>query len=71
VLPLVPHTNAIETVLWQHGHVTCTSRVVARDHIEIRLTVNGIVADRVIFSDPDAAARLAIEMLHDHAPSYL
>jgi hypothetical protein len=59
--------SAIETVLWQQHGVTCTSVVVNRDHIEIKLTVNDELVARAIFSDAYEAARRAIEMMHDHA----
>jgi hypothetical protein len=63
--------SAITTVLWSHRGVTCTSLVFDRHHIEIKLTVNGVLTDRVIFSNAETAARCAIEMLHDHFPLYL
>ncbi|HEX4469528.1 MAG TPA: hypothetical protein VH080_08330 [Gemmatimonadaceae bacterium] len=59
--------SAIETVLWQHHGVTCTSLVFDRDHIEITLTVNDELVARAICSDEYEAARCIIDMMHDHA----
>jgi hypothetical protein len=47
--------------------VTCTSLILDSNHIEIRLTVNDVVVDRVVFSDAETAARFTIEAMHDHA----
>jgi hypothetical protein len=59
--------SAIETVLWQQHGATCTSLVVNSEHIEIRVTVNDEVVDRVIFPELETAVRFAIEMMHDRA----
>jgi hypothetical protein len=39
VVPVHGPVSTIETVLWQHDGVTCTSLVFDRHHIEIELTV--------------------------------
>jgi hypothetical protein len=59
--------SAIETVLWQQHGATCMSLVVDSGHIEIRVTVNDEVTDRVIFADTGTAVLFANEMMHDRA----
>jgi hypothetical protein len=51
--------SAIETVLWQQHGAICTSLVIDSDHIEIRVTVNDEVVDRVIFADVETAVLFA------------
>ena len=52
------------SVLWESGAVTCICLVLATDHIEISLTVNGVVIDREVFSDAESASQHAIDQMH-------
>jgi hypothetical protein len=49
-------------VLWRLGNATCTCHTVALDHIEITLTVNGVVAQSGRFDRHEEASRFAIDM---------
>ena len=54
-------------VLWQVGSATCTCLTVALDHIEITLTVDGVVAQSGWFDRHEDASRFAIDMRHAYA----
>ena len=54
-------------VLWQVGNATCTCLTVALDHIEITLTVDGVVAQSGWFDRHEDASRFAIDMRHAYA----
>jgi hypothetical protein len=60
------HRAVVKTgsVLWESGAITCICLVLANDHIEIRLTVNGVVIDREVFSDAESASQHAIDQMH-------
>jgi hypothetical protein len=60
------HGAVVKTgsVLWESGAITCICLVLANDHIEIRLTVNGVVIDREVFSDAESASQHAIDQMH-------
>jgi hypothetical protein len=60
------HRAVVKTgsVLWESGAITCICLVHAIDHIEIRLTVNGVVIDREVFSDAESASQHAIDQMH-------
>ena len=51
-------------MLWESGAITCICLVLAIDHIEITLTVNGVVIDREVFSDAESASQHAIDQMH-------
>jgi hypothetical protein len=63
------HRGVVKTgsVLWESGAITCICLVLAIDHIEITLTVNGVVIDREVFSDGESASQHAIEQMHAYA----
>ena len=54
-------------VLWRIGNATCTCLTVALDHIEITLTVDGVVAQSGWFDRHEEASRFAIDMRHAYA----
>ena len=54
-------------VLWRLGNATCTCHTVALDHIEITLTVNGVVAQSGWFDRHEEASRFAIDMRRAYA----
>jgi len=60
------HRDIVKTrsVLWESGAITCMCLVLASDHIEISLTVNGVVIDREVFSDSESASQHAIDRMH-------
>jgi hypothetical protein len=55
-----PVTTSI--VLWKAGKATCTCRTAELDHIEIVLTVDGVVAQSGWFDHHQEASRFAIDM---------
>jgi hypothetical protein len=54
-------------VLWQVGNATCTCLTVELDHIEITVTVDGVVAQSGWFDHHDEASRFAIAMRRAYA----
>jgi hypothetical protein len=60
------HRGVVKTgcVLWESGAITCVCLVLAIDHIEISLTVNGVVIDCEVFSDAESASQHAIDQMH-------
>ena len=54
-------------VLWRIGNATCTCLTFALDHIEITLTVDGVVAQSGWFDRHEEASRFAIDMRHAYA----
>jgi hypothetical protein len=56
-------------VLWKAGNVTCSCLTVALDHIEIVVTVDGVVAQSGWFDHHEEASRFAIEMRRAYVAS--
>ncbi|MGH9140947.1 MAG: hypothetical protein ACRD3J_28540 [Thermoanaerobaculia bacterium] len=54
----------VDTVLWQIGQLRCTSIGEVRGQFEIRLSMQGVVFNREMFTDPEAAAQYAIATMH-------
>ncbi len=59
-----PDKVQVDTVLWQIGQLRCTSVVEIRGQTQIRLSMQGVVFNREMFTDPEAAARYAIATMH-------
>jgi hypothetical protein len=60
----MPHKNNFSSVLlWKYGPVTCTSRTVRPDSVEVTLTNNGIVVQQITFPDAAAASEFAAEKM--------
>jgi len=52
------------TLLWESKGVSCSCLIVAIDHIEISMTMDGTFLHRVTFTDPEVAAQYAIDKMH-------
>ena len=52
------------TLLWERKGVRCSCLIVAIDHIEIVMTVNGVFLHRATFTEQDPATQYAIDKMH-------
>lgn len=59
-----PIHNCDVTLLWKRGPMRCTGLVLAADHIEINMSIGGVVFSHQVFAEYDVAARYAIDQMH-------
>ncbi|MCU1382575.1 MAG: hypothetical protein JWL71_1272 [Acidobacteria bacterium] len=53
-----------DVLLWQVGDVRCTCWVISADHIQIAVTVDGVVVREDWFSDYHEAGEFAADLIH-------
>ena len=51
-------------VLWEKPPVTCTCRILATGEVEICIACKDVELHCEVFSEPEAAARFALEKMH-------
>jgi len=52
------------TLLWETRGIRCSCLIVAIDHIEISMTLDGVLLHLEVFADQEPATQYAIDKMH-------
>jgi len=64
----IHHVPSASTVLWKSKNIWCTASVTSNDHIEICLSMEGVVVNRAVFAALEPASRYSVQLMHAYDP---